>query len=86
MSSGTQQWESSEFPILCESCLGPNPYVRMLRETFGRECKVCRRPYTVFKWSPGVGERWKKTEICQVCTKIKNACQSCIRDLEYGIS
>ncbi|KAI8894721.1 hypothetical protein BC833DRAFT_603908 [Globomyces pollinis-pini] len=57
----------------------------MLQERFGRECKVCGRPYTVFKWSPGVGERWKKTEICQTCAKIKNSCQTCILDLEYGI-
>ncbi|KAK6095351.1 hypothetical protein BDV3_006283 [Batrachochytrium dendrobatidis] len=80
-----QGWEDSEFPILCESCLGSNPYVRMLRESYGKECKFCGRPFTVFKWSPGEGMRWKKTEVCQTCTKIKNVCQCCLLDLDFAL-
>ena len=29
--------------------------------------------------------RFKKTEVCQTCAKVKNACQTCILDLEYGL-
>lgn len=34
---------------------------------------------------PGRGARYKKTEICQTCAKLKNVCQTCLLDLEYGI-
>ncbi|KAL4239272.1 RNA binding motif protein 22 [Mactra antiquata] len=80
-----QNWEDSEFPILCQTCLGDNPYLRMMKEKYGKECKICARPFTVFRWCPGARMRFKKTEVCQTCSKIKNVCQTCLLDLEYGL-
>lgn len=55
--------DSSDFPNLCESCLGDNPYVRMSKAPDASACKMCARPFTVFKWRPGRGEGYKKTEV-----------------------
>ncbi|KAL7199264.1 hypothetical protein ACSBR2_021532 [Camellia fascicularis] len=78
-------WERSDFPIICESCLGDNPYIRMTKADYDKECKICTRPFTVFRWRPGRDARYKKSEICQTCSKLKNVCQVCLLDLEYGL-
>uniref|UniRef100_A0A7N0TGV0 Uncharacterized protein n=1 Tax=Kalanchoe fedtschenkoi TaxID=63787 RepID=A0A7N0TGV0_KALFE len=78
-------WERSDFPIICESCLGDNPYVRMTKADYDKECKICTRPFTVFRWRPGRDARFKKSEVCQTCSKLKNVCQVCVLDLEYGL-
>ncbi|XP_076915360.1 zinc finger CCCH domain-containing protein 40-like [Bidens hawaiensis] len=78
-------WERSDFPIICESCLGDNPYIRMTKANYDKECKICTRPFTVFRWRPGRDARYKKSEICQTCSKLKNVCQVCLLDLEYGL-
>ena len=80
-----EAWERDEFPMVCESCLGDNPYVRMMKETYGAACKVCQRPYTVFRWKPGRKAKSKRTEICQTCARMKNICQTCLLDLQYGL-
>ncbi|PFH32613.1 zinc finger protein [Besnoitia besnoiti] len=77
--------EQTDFPILCETCLGDNPYVRMQRNREGKECRVCTRPYTAFRWKPGPKARYKSTVICQTCAKLKNVCQTCVFDLQYGL-
>ena len=57
----------------------------MTKANFGADCKVCLKPFTIFRWCPGKGMRFRRTEICQSCCKLKNACQSCILDLQYNL-
>jgi pre-mRNA-splicing factor RBM22/SLT11 len=81
-----QNWEGdTEFPLVCETCLGDNPYVRMTKEAHGKKCKVCENPFTVFAWQAGTKGRLKRVEICRSCAQAKNVCQVCIYDLQYGL-
>jgi len=78
-------WERSDFPVVCEDCLGPSPYVRMQKTEYGSECAISGRPFTTFRWKPGSDARYKKTVICREVALAKNVCQVCLLDLEYGL-
>lgn len=105
---------SRDFPQLCEGCLGTNPYVRMQRTPGGGTCKMCSKPFETFKWRPGRGESYRRTEVyiftnhitqllkpsslqmtsfnfkhdkvCWTCARMKDICQACILDVQFGES
>ncbi|KAH0883564.1 hypothetical protein HID58_059660 [Brassica napus] len=73
-------WGRSDFPIICESCLGVNPYVRMTQVDYDKECKLCTRPFSVFRWRPGRDAKQK------FVTHVASG-RMCVKslDLEYGL-
>lgn len=74
-----------DFPFICEVCLGPNPYLRMIKMPMARECKISGRPYTAFRWQPGSEARYKETIIAAEVAIAKNVCQVCLMDMEYNL-
>jgi len=77
------KWDVSDFPLVCEKCIGENPYIKMSKANFDLECKMCIRPFDVFRWK--TQGKFKRTEICLTCAKVKNLCQSCLLDLNFGL-
>lgn len=60
-----------EFPLLCEGCLGSNPFVKMQHTPLGGTCKMCVKPYKLFKWRPGRGESYRKTEVIETFAMVQ---------------
>ena len=77
--------ETGDFPLVCENCLGDDKMVRMTKANAGSTCKICERGFTVFRWKAGTRGRFKSTVVCQSCAKMKNVCQCCLYDLQFGL-
>ena len=76
----------TDFPIVCETCLGPNPYVRMIKQRFGEKlCKISSAPMQSFRWKAGPQGRFKETIVCREVAVEKNICQACLTDMTFGV-
>ena len=75
-----------DFPMVCETCLGHNPYVRMVKMPFGEKlCSVSQVPYQSFRWKAGPKGRYKETIVSFVIARDRNICQACLNDMKYGL-
>ncbi len=84
-------WERSDFPIVCETCLGPNPYVRMQRVRISSllrsqgfmhaaSCACCRHLLRVAA-QPLQPDPCQKAVLCRLLRKLW---RSFLLQIEYG--
>lgn len=73
-----------EFTI-CDTCLGDDSHLKMIKHENGLECKLCTRPFTVYRWNSKQLNKAKKTTICTTCARLKMCCQSCMMDIHFHI-
>ena len=79
-------YQEDDFPLVCETCLGSNPYLKMVKKPFGdKVCKVSKIPFQGYKWKPDASARYKETIISKSVATDRNICQSCLNDLKYGL-
>jgi pre-mRNA-splicing factor RBM22/SLT11 len=77
--------KENDFPTLCSSCTGEGNYMRMIKRPMGDECKMCCRVFNSFNWKRDKESRYMKTVICNVCSSLKNLCQSCVLDFDFQV-
>ena len=71
------QWEDSDFPLICDPCLGPEDLLEFLKIPQSKQCGYCGRPFNVFKLRSGQ----RQTVNCRTCCQLRNSCQFCTLDL-----
>lgn len=72
--------------MVCDTCLGNNPYVRMTKLPFGQKtCKISLLPFQPYRWKAGTQGRYKETIIAMVVAKERGICQACLNDIKTGL-
>lgn len=85
-SSASSVQVGDEYPLVCETCLGNDPYVRMMKLPKGSKlCKISNLPFQAFRWKAGQHGRYKETVVSFIVANEKNICQVCLFDMKYGL-